>query len=162
MKYIAVLLILIVTTGCPAYDPPLKGNDIFIHNQTGGFVYVLDSLPAGALPLYDTFSINHKPIIEAKPNFISPYKTWDYFFEEAQYQRLKQMGIDSLAFYFFPLNDFDSSYIKLNANQHYTVAKLRIEDAWNKTVNHIFYFGDSIEITHEYNMGAWNGTHATQ
>jgi len=163
MKYVIALLILLVTTGCPAYDPPLKGNDIFIHNQTAGFVFVLDSLPlTGSLPLYDTFSINHKPIIEAKPNYISKYKSWDYFFDEAHYQLLKQTGVDTLTFYFFPFNYLDSNFLKWNANQRYTVAKLRIEDAWNKPVNHIFYYGDSIEITHQYNMGIWTGKQATQ
>jgi hypothetical protein len=84
MKYYVLLLILLVATGCLAYDPPLRGNDIFIHNQTADFVYVLDSLPAaGTLPLYDTFSINRKPIVSAKPNYISKYGTWDYFWRKA-------------------------------------------------------------------------------
>jgi hypothetical protein len=156
MKYCVTFLILLVTTGCLVYDPPLKGNDIFIHNQTADFVYVLDSLPAtGTLPLYDTFSINSKPIIEAKPNYISKYGTWDYFFEEEQYRLLKQNGVDSLTFYFIPPQSPDSSYI--NINRQYTILKLSIDDAWNKPVSHIFYYGDSIAVTHKYNIGKWTG-----
>jgi hypothetical protein len=162
MKQYLLLIILFITTGCPVYDPPLKGNDIFIHNQTADFVYVLDRLPAtGTLPLYDTFSINSKPNIEAKPNYISKYRDWDYFFDESQYRQMKRQGVDSFTFYFIPPDYIDSSFEQIHANRRYTRVKLHIDEAWNKTINHIFYYGDSIEVTHEYNVSYVAGQQAS-
>jgi hypothetical protein len=162
MKYVVAFLILLVTTGCPVYDPPLKGNKIFIHNQTADFVYVLDSLPVGGkLRLYDTFWVNGKRDIEKKPDYMPKYSTWSYFFSEPHFRQLKKKPADSLSFYFIPPDYIDSSFEQIHANRRYTTIKLHIDEAWNKTINHIFYYGDSIAVTHEYNVSYVAGKQAS-
>jgi len=54
-----LLLFFLLGLAARVYDPPIKGKEIIIENQTNDYVYVIDSLSAvGNLKLYDTFLVN--------------------------------------------------------------------------------------------------------
>jgi hypothetical protein len=151
MKQQLLILLLITTTGCPAYDPPPEGNDVFIQNQTGDFVYVTDTLPlTGTIDLYDTFSVNSKMFVAAKPNCIPRYTDWRYFFTESHYRWMKQRGMDSIIFYFIAPENHHRTYEEIRAQRLYTLAGMPITEAREKSINHIFYYKDSIEVTHQF------------
>ena len=87
MKQFIFILGATILNSC-VYDPPLKGYDVFIENQTNDFIFVTDTLPeTGTLNLYDTFSVNNKAYILAKGNYIPKYNKWVYFIPQ---QKLKE------------------------------------------------------------------------
>ena len=151
MKASCFFLIILVS-GC-IYDPPLKGKEIFIENQTNDFVYVLDSLPGkGGVSVYDTFSVDNKVYISAKPNYISKYNKWAYFFSERKYKSMKSNRETKIHFYFIVQKDLDKTWEELKDKKLYKIINIDIDEINEKPVNHIFYYTDSINITHEYNF----------
>jgi hypothetical protein len=152
MKKLISPCLLYLLTGC-VYDPPKKGYDIIIHNQTGQYVYVVDSLPATGRPVvYDTFLVNKRPMVQAMGNYIPEYAQWRFFLLENQYQyiRSKKAGKDTL--YFIKAGDIDKSYDSIKNNRLYTMYPYLVDEIKNNTINRLFYYNDSIVLMHTFNV----------
>lgn len=146
-------LLKIGCVGSPVYDPPLEGKDIFIHNQTGQFIFFTDSLPnKGYLMRYDTILVNSKPVVQKNGNYIPGYDQWLYFLSESKLDFLRRRGDKNIPLYFIKEADIFKPCDEIKKNRFYTVFYLEFEAVTKNLLNHLFYFNDSIYLTHDYNI----------
>jgi hypothetical protein len=152
MKKLFSPLCLLFLTGC-VYDPPRKGYEITIHNQTDQYVYVVDSLRDKGRPFaYDTFLVNKRPVIQTQGNFIPKYDQWVYFLLENQYQYIKSKKAGKNTLYFIKAGDIDKSYDSIKNNRLYTIYPYHVDEIKNNNINHLFYYNDSIVLMHTFNV----------
>lgn len=152
MKKFLLPGLLFLLMGC-VYDPPRKGYEIIIHNQTDQYVYVVDSLPSTGQPVvYDTFLVNKRPMVETLGKYIPKYAVWMYYFFENQYQyiKTKKAGKDTL--YFIKAGDIDKSYDSIRNNRLYTIYPYQVDEIKNNNINHLFYYNDSMVLMHTFNV----------
>lgn len=147
-----ILILSLVFLGC-VYDPPLKGREIYIHNQTDKYVFVTNSLPSsGFLLAYDTFRVNSRILIGKKGQYIAGYDDWVYFFSKTRYDFLKTKKVQKDTLYFIQETDIRKPWNQLRDEIGYKIFEFDIEEVEKSKLNHIFYYGDSILLSHEYNM----------
>lgn len=139
--------------GCPIYDPPLKGKEILISNQTDDYIFVTDSLnTTESLRLYDTFLVNDKLYISAEGNYIPKFTAWTYLFPDIRYEKMKKEHRDHLNFYFIRKANQNKPMQEIASNKLYDSVYLNISELKKDTINHIFYYGDSIVVTYKFDM----------
>jgi hypothetical protein len=63
-----LLSILLLFLFSCVYDPPRKGKEISIHNQTDKAIIIMDSLNGNRARLYDTAMVNGRGYISRQPN----------------------------------------------------------------------------------------------
>ncbi len=152
MNKLLLIYLFLLLVGC-FYDPPRKGKEIFIHNQTDEYVYVTDSLlPTGNIRLYDTVLVNKKELMLAKGNYIPTFNQWIYFLPEVWYKDLKENNIHKFALYFITRNDFNKNYEVIKSNKLYQVYYIDLDDVMKNQLTHVFYFKDSILTEHTYDI----------
>lgn len=156
MRFNIQYLIYLFLLGCvnpPAYDPPIEGRDIFIHNQTGNYVFVTDSLPdEGYMLPYDSFLVNSRVMISKKGNYISGYDQWIKLFSDKQYQSLKKKGLRLDTLYFIEEKNMKSTWNEIRSNKLFRDFSYDINDVNRSELNHIFYFRDTIFLEHSFNL----------
>lgn len=153
-----LILIPLFTINCSCvYDPPQKGLEIFIHNQTSRFVYVTDSLPpSGYLTPYDTLLVNSNVFIMKEGNYIAEYDQMVYFFSKNRFDYLKAKKIHKLILFFIREEDIGKPNDQLRQEKGYKIFEVGIDEVWKNSINHIFYYGDSIHLSHNYDMTSFN------
>lgn len=143
MKYILLLFFL---SGC-FYDPPIKGKDIIIENQTNDFVFVTQNLEElKNLKLYDTFKINNLMYISARPNYIPQYRQWINFLSDVKLDIIKN---DTLTFYFLTNTNQQKTFLEINNSNLYKIIQIPIDQIKKNDINNIFYYKDSIVYTNK-------------
>ena len=151
MKIFLSFCILLLLWGCN-YDPPPKGNDIVIHNQTGNYVYISDTLPGtGTIVLFDTLRVNDKWMVAARGNYISKYSQWEYFLSNNQYTMAKKQPSKAV-FYFIDEKDVGKDYSEIISKRLYRTYKFNPDDIVDHLISHIFYYNDSIILEHKYDI----------
>ena len=152
MKNSFFLICLIFIGGC-VYDPPVRGKDIFIENQTDDYIYVCDDINKQTfLKLHDTFLINDKKYIAALPNYIPKFSKWNYFISEAKQQEIKNKNNDIVRLFFIRQRDIEKNINLISKDGLYTKFEINLSDIQNHQINYIFYYHDSIFIAHEYRV----------
>ncbi|OQP40878.1 hypothetical protein A4H97_14815 [Niastella yeongjuensis] len=148
MKNILIVCVFALMGGC-VYDPPQKGNIIYIHNQTDQYVFVIDSLPSqGNARLYDTSLVNGRRMISAIDSNIPAFGTCAYFLSENhyRYQKLKNKG--NVTLYFIAEKDITKTYDKIKHDTFYRVFSVDADTVMTNGINHIFYYNDTIFLEH--------------
>lgn len=152
MNKLLLFLSFLLLTGC-VYDPPVKGKEIIISNQTDNYIFVVDSLnQTGNLNLYDTFLVNKKPYISAMGNYIPKFSAWTYFFSDIRYEKIKREHSDKLSLYFIRKENQNKPMQEIVSNKLYDSVYLNVSELKKDTINHIFYYGDSIVVTYKFEM----------
>ena len=142
-----------MTMGGCIYDPPKKGNEIIIHNQTEGYIFVTDSLPAqGNIRLYDTSLVNKRRQVETKGEYIPRHANGEYFLYEAQYHQLKRKENGTVTLYFIVEKDIGKTYDEIKRDKLYKEFSAGPDDVMNSELNHIFYYNDTIILEHTYGV----------
>jgi hypothetical protein len=85
------------------YDPPQKGIDIWIHNQTEKPLMLMDSLNSEA-KIFDTAKVNNRMFIERPGNYMSEYATHNKFYSETFIDILKLKNQNFIRLYIFGEN----------------------------------------------------------
>ena len=135
-------------TGC-IYDPPPKGKDIFILNQSDENIFVTDTLfTGGTIRQYDSFLVNKKLFVEVKGNSIRSYSRWRYFLSEKKSKNMRQQ----FTLYFIKTDDLSKSYEQIRANTLYKVFSADLDEIEESKLNYVFYYKDSIILKHEYDL----------
>lgn len=135
------------------YDPPLRGKDVFVENQTENYILVSDSLKGnGSFIIYDTFLVNKSRYISCKPNYISPFTKWQNFISEKKTKALKNDSIKQIIFYFIKREDVFRPVEEIRTNNLYDSINLNLDEIERNELNYVFYYGDSIFIRHEFSM----------
>lgn len=149
MKFLIFTSIILSITSC-VYDPPIKGKEIIIYNQSPNTIQVLVGLASGLQSKYcDTFSVNKRMYIGRNPNFISEYDQWDYFFRDSFRDKLEKNGIDSLILNINRISMDSLFRFSIDATE---VLKISLADIESHEINRIFYYRDSIKYENEFNM----------
>jgi len=153
MNKLLLFPLFVLLAGCPVYDPPMKGKEIMISNQTDDYVFVIDSLNStGNLKLYDTFLVNDKIYISAEGNYIPKFTAWTYFLPDIRYEKMKKEHVDQLSFYFIRKENQNKPMQEIVSNKLYDSVYLNVSELKEDTINHIFYYGDSIVVTYKFAM----------
>jgi len=135
-------------SGC-IYDPPPKGKDIFILNQSDENIFVTDTLfIGGTIRQYDSFLVNKKLFVEVKGNSIRSYSRWRYFLSKKKSKNMRQQ----FTLYFIEADDLSKSYEQIKANTLYKVFSADLDEIEESKLNYVFYYKDSIILMHEYDQ----------
>lgn len=134
-------------------DPPLKGKDIFIENQTNDYVFVTDSLQGSQyFTIYDTFLLNGKIYISSLPNYIPKFNKWQSFLSEIEFSDMKSRGNSQSTYYFIKKENILFSIEQIRSKKLYDSINISLEEIVKNNLNYIMYYGDSIIFNHEFSI----------
>src|SRR5262249_4097268 len=123
--------------------------NVFIHNQTKGYVYITDSLPEQGRPsLYNTLLINDKMLAEKVGAFIPNHDSWPYFLPERKYKG----KAGKLTLYFIGEQDVAKPYSEIRSGKLYRSLNIELPELAQNELNHVFCFEDSISVEHRYDV----------
>ena len=150
--FIFFVIVAVVLFSC-IYDPPLRGKNVFIENQTDDYIFVADSLKGyGFLKFYDTLRINGNEYISAEPNYISPFTKWQNFISEMEFKTMKNNNITQMIFYFIKGENVLRPIEKIRTNKLYDSITINLVELEQNDLNYIFYYKDSVTLNHEFSM----------
>jgi hypothetical protein len=144
------MMILILLSSCN-YDPPPKGVQVYIENQTNKIIFVSQSfLEDTIINLYDTFYVNNRLQIEANGRLVYGYTKYNLFLSDLD---IKKMSKDSLfTIYFLKEKSLNLSPKEVRKNKLYDSLILNINDIRKNQVNHVFIYDTLIISEHKFNI----------
>jgi hypothetical protein len=120
------------------YDPPQKGKEILIHNQTNKPIIILNSLNLKYLKLYDTAMVNERIYITRQPNYITGYSIYQNFFSDNELNDLKSKNISSVTFYIVDEAEVKNTLNAILNNHAYRSFDVNVDTLKKYQLNHLF------------------------
>ena len=151
MKVSPELLLLFLLTSC-IYDPPLKGKTIFIHNQTGKTLFVVDSLTGNYFKLYDTAKVNDRRYISRRPNFMTKYGLWERFYSNNEIDSIRRKRNNRLTFYFIEQEFLQNTPSTVLANRSFRSFEINIDTLKKYELNHVFITENTVLLEHKHDF----------
>lgn len=130
------------------YDPPIKGKEIVIHNQTDQQILVLDSLTGEYFKLYDTALFNDRKYLWRKPNYIPEYGIYDHFVPDDEVQELRNAKKLKASFYFIAQSELGKTPRQIVEKGLYRLCEVRLDSLEEKELTHVFFNPDTVFIDH--------------
>jgi hypothetical protein len=150
MKFRPELLSLLLLFSC-VYDPPQKGKEVTIYNQTDKPVMILDSVNENDLRLYDTALVNGRKYITRYANYLTEYGHYQVFYSDNYLSKLKTSGVNKIRLYIVDPNDLQNTTGKILINPSVHSFSIAIDTLKKYTLNGLFITSDSIYFEHEFN-----------
>lgn len=148
MKAQLLLISVFLMSSC-VYDPPKKGIDIFIHNQTGKQIVIADSLGAD-VKLYDTAKVNNRVFVNRLGNYMAEYTTYNKFFSQTVIDSFKKHNHNYITLYILDENHLPDSAGKFIFSNPYRSFDINMDTISNYKLNHLFIYKDTILFEHRY------------
>jgi len=149
MKLKPELLLLLFLFSC-VYDPPQKGKEILIHNQTGKPIIIVDSLNGNRARLYDTATVNGRRYISRLPNYTTAYGDYQKFYSDGKINNLKNRKIDKIELYIIDTSDLQNTFSQIYTNRLFRSFDINIDTLEKYDLNHLFITNDTILFEHDY------------
>ncbi len=130
------------------YDPPIKGKEIVIHNQTNRQILVLDSLTGQYFKLYDTALFNDRKYLWRKPNYIPEYGIYNHFISDENVEELRNEKKLNALFYFINQSELEKTPKEIFEKGLYRLCEIRLDSLEEKELTHIFLKSDTVFIDH--------------
>ena len=148
MKIRSELILVIFMCSC-VYDPPPKGKELTIHNQTEKPIVVRDSLTADYFKLYDTAKVNGRKYIRRKDNFLTEFNVVQLFYTDVAMDLKKIKSNGKIRLYFI-----DEAYMEIRPedilkNQTYRFIDIHVDTLNKYQLNHVFFTSDTILFEHD-------------
>jgi len=143
-------LILIFLLGHCTYDPPQKGKELLIHNQTDRAFLVLDSLNGKSFTLYDTAKVNDRVYITRQPNFVAEFTSFTRFYSNMKMDVIRLKNKNWTTLYFVDQADIHLSPQAILASHAYRFFSINIDTLAKYELNHLFITKDTILFEHDY------------
>jgi hypothetical protein len=150
MKLKPEFILIFLLCSC-IYDPPRKGKDVSIHNQTNRPIMVLDSLTEKYFKLYDTAKVNDRRYISRQPAYITEYGVYRRFYSDAEIENLKNKNINRIALYVIDYNNLGNTPGSILINHLYRSFDISIDTLKKYELNHLFISTDTMLLEHDYN-----------
>jgi len=132
------------------YDPPPKGKELTIHNQTNKQLLVIDSLLGNYFKLYDTATVNGRRFISRQANYVMEYGDYLRFYSNLELGILKKKNFNKITLYFVDQANLGGSPRKILATHAYRSFDISIDTLKKYQLNHLFVVGDTIVFEHDY------------
>jgi len=142
---------LIFLLGSCIYDPPLKGKEVSIHNQTDRPIMVLDSLSERYFKLYDTATVNGRRYISRQANYVAEYDVCRRFYSDAEIDYLKSKNLNKITLYVIDYNNLENAPGSILINHSYRSVDISTDTLKKYALNHLFITTDTILLEHTYN-----------
>ena len=150
MKLRPELLFAFLLFSC-IYDPPQKGKEISIHNQTDKPIVILDSLNGDYRKLYDTAKVNGRIFISRRPNYLTEYGVYQKFYFDLEMDNLKTKGINKIKLYIIDSSEQQKTLSKISINHSFRSFDINIDTLKKYDLNHLFISKDTILFEHDFN-----------
>lgn len=151
MKIRPELLLIFLLSSC-IYDPPLKGKEVYIHNQTNGALLVIDSLTGNYFKLYDTAKVNDRVYISRRPGFIAEFGSYLRFVSNNEIDKVTLKKKNKITLYFVDKAYLQNESGTILSNNVYRSFDIIIDTLKKYELNHLFVTGDSIFLDHHYDF----------
>lgn len=130
------------------YDPPQKGKQVFIHNQTDKSFLVIDSLTGSYFKLYDTAEVNGSVYITRKPNFVTEFGVFQSFYSEGKINNIRNKRNGKIGLY-----SIEHSYLRdapsvVLTNHSYRYFESSVDTLKKYELNHLFLKEETILFEH--------------
>ena len=129
------------------YDPPLKGKEISIHNQTNRPLLIVDSLTGGYFKLYDTAIVNNRRYITRLSNFVTEYGV---FHSDQEMEALKHKKKNSITLYIIGQENLKYAPDSIFTNRLFRSFELIIDTLKKHELNQLFITEDTIFLGHDF------------
>jgi len=149
MKLRPELIFSLILFSC-VYDPPQKGKEILIYNQTNKPVIVLDSLTGDHLKVYDTAIVNNRRYISRQSNYVTEYGTYQKFYSDFEMNNLKSKKMDKVTMYIIDTNNLQNTLNHVSANHSFRSFDITIDTLKKYDLKHLFITNDTILLEHDY------------
>jgi hypothetical protein len=143
-------LVVIFLLGHCTYDPPLKGKELWIHNQTDKAFLVLDSLDGNSFKLYDTSKVNDRVYITRQPNFVTEFTSFTRFYSNKKMNVIRLIHKNWTTLYFIDEANIYQSPQTVLASHTYRSFRINIDTLAKYELNHLFITRDTILFEHDY------------
>ena len=145
-----LLFILLLFLFSCVYDPPQKGKEISIHNQTDKPIIIVDSLNGNHARLYDTAMVNGRRYISRQPNYMTGYGVYQKFSSDGKINNLKNRKIDKIELYIIDTSDLQNTFSQIYTNRLFRSFDINIDTLEKYDLNHLFITNDTILFEHDY------------
>jgi len=149
LRFYVTFSLTIIISSC-IYDPPIKGKEIVIHNQTARPILVLDSLKGQNQKLYDTSLLNGRKYIWRKPNYVAEYSQFQHFIPDTQIQLLRRKNLSNVIIYFIDQSALENTLSQVSKDKSYRTLEVNLDSLEKNEWNHIFFTMDTVFIEHEF------------
>lgn len=150
MKLRPELLFIFLLCSC-AYDPPPKGKEIFIHNQTDKPIIIADSLTESQLRLCDTAMVNNRRYITRHAKYMTEYGNYENFYSDLEMGNFKLKNNNKITFYIIDTSAVQNILSQISINNSLRSFNINIDSLKKYNLNHLFITSDTILFEHEYN-----------
>ena len=148
MKILTAVLPIILLS-C-VYDPPMKGKEVSVHNQTPRPLIIIDSLTGSYFKLYDTAIVNGRKYISRRPNFITDYGIFTRLYSTQEIKSLSKEKKNTITFYFVDQANLHDNPRTIFANNLYRSFTFNIDTLKKYELNHVLVTKDTILLEHDY------------
>jgi hypothetical protein len=149
MKIRPELFLIFLFFSC-IYDPPPKGKELIIHNQTDKPIMVLDSLTGNYYRLYDTAKVNGKRYISRRADYLTEYGMFVNFISEDEFNSMGRKNLDKITLYVVNQDELQNSPKSTLTNNSFRSIDISIDILKEFELNHLFITNDSLFLKHEY------------
>jgi hypothetical protein len=150
---IRTALPLLLLLSC-VYDPPMRGKELTIHNQTNQQFLVVDCLLGNYFRLYDTAQVNSRRYIGRRPNYVAEYSIYQHFYSNRDIDSLKKKNFTKITWYVIDQSEVPNGPSEISATHAYRSFDLNIDTFKKYQLNHIFIMEDTIILDHEYDYAS--------
>ncbi|MEP7143256.1 MAG: hypothetical protein ABI707_10320 [Ferruginibacter sp.] len=150
MKLRPELIFVLFVSSC-IYDPPEKGQEISIHNQTDKTIIVLDSLKGDFPNLYDTSIVNGRIYIRRQSNYITEYSVYQSFYSDNKINSQKNKTTNKITLYFIDQKDAQNTLGQISSNHLFRSFEINTDTLKKHDLNHLFINRDTMLLEHDYN-----------
>ncbi|ODT35748.1 MAG: hypothetical protein BGN92_10460 [Sphingobacteriales bacterium 41-5] len=164
MKTIIFLTIALWLNSCIVYDPPQKGKEIRVVNQTGnGLYFFVDSfgLKEDRFDVFGTSNLNGKLHITNKLKYVHGFSNNEFFISDDELNYFdKKLGSD-IQFYFIKDSNILKRFSEISGRgeiKRFWLKRdsLRYPSLSENSLNILFVYPDSIYFSREYNQSPWS------
>lgn len=151
--YIFVLLFTITFQSC-VYDPPQKGSEIIIENQSSRKLYIFDSLPnvETGITLMDTFSVNNRNYIANKTMVVNAFDKYIYFLSDTSVENERNDKVYAKSIFVVGDSAIRQTYTTIIKQNLYKKIDIEFANISKDSANYLFIYPDSIYFTKQYDM----------
>ena len=122
-----LLFILLLFLFSCVYDPPQKGKEISIHNQTDKPLIIVDSLNINDARLYDTAIVNGRRYISRQPNYMTEYGVYQKFYSDGELNNLKNKKINKIKLCIIDTSDLKNTFSQIYINHLFRSFDINID-----------------------------------
>jgi hypothetical protein len=150
MKLRPEMLFIFLLCSC-VYDPPPKGKEIFIHNQTDKPIIIVDFLPGSQLRVYDTAMVNDRKYISRQSKYITEYGNYQKFYSDFELDNLKLKNNNKITFYIIDTSQVQNILSQISIDNSLRSFNVNIDSLKKYDLNHLFIASDTLLFEHAYN-----------